>query len=55
MIRDKMLCFFESGESEVALYDTFMKLGGPYWMSCVTKNDAVPILDPDEYLGYPRE
>jgi hypothetical protein len=26
-----------------------MKLAGPYWMSCVTKNDALPILAPDHY------
>ncbi len=31
-----------------------MKLAGPYWMSCVTQNDAVPILAPDHYLTYLR-
>jgi hypothetical protein len=31
-----------------------MKLAGPYWMSCVTKNDALPILAPDHYLTYLR-
>src|SRR5258708_1072978 len=35
-------------------YGKFMKLAGPYWMSCVTKNDAIPILAPDHYLTYPR-
>jgi hypothetical protein len=29
-----------------------MKIAGPYWMSCVTKNDAVPVLDPDRYRTY---
>ena len=29
-----------------------MKLAGPYWMSCVTKDEDVPILDPDHYLTY---
>ena len=35
-------------------YGKFMKLAGPYWMSCVTKNDAIPILAPDHYLTYLR-
>jgi len=30
-----------------------MKLAGPYWMSCVVKDDSLPILDPDHYLTYP--
>lgn len=29
-----------------------MKLAGPYWMSCVTSNDAIRILAPDHYLTY---
>jgi hypothetical protein len=33
-------------------YEKFMKLAGPYWMSCVTKNEAVPILAPDHCLTY---
>jgi hypothetical protein len=32
-----------------------MKLAGPYWMSCVTKNDEIPILEPDQYLSYLSE
>jgi hypothetical protein len=39
-------------EDPAAQYETFMKLAGPYWMSCVTKNDAVPILDPGHYRAY---
>jgi hypothetical protein len=35
-------------------YEKFMKLAGPYWMSCVTKNDATPILAPDHCLTYLR-
>jgi hypothetical protein len=57
MVRDKLFYFFEEGKSasEVAQYETFMKLAGPYWMSCVTKNDDIPILEPDQYLSYLRE
>ncbi len=32
-------------------YERFMKLAGPYWMSCTHPGD-VQILDPDEYLRY---
>ncbi|MEO6599969.1 MAG: hypothetical protein ABIQ16_08875 [Polyangiaceae bacterium] len=55
MVRNKLFYFFEEGKSEVAQYEEFMKLAGPYWMSCVTKNDAVPILEPDQYRSYLRE
>jgi hypothetical protein len=50
MVLDKMLYFHEGVESE--LYPTFMKLAGPYWMSCVTTNEDTPILAPDHYLSY---
>ena len=33
-------------------YPRFMKLAGPYWMSCVTKNEAIPILPPDHDRSY---
>lgn len=29
-----------------------MKLDAPYWMSCVAKNEALPILAPNHYLTY---
>jgi len=32
-----------------AMYEKFMKLAEPYWMSCVTKNESTPILTPDHY------
>jgi hypothetical protein len=44
--------FYFKGATEVEMYTTFMKLAGPYWMSCVTKDEAVPILDPDHYRTY---
>ena len=49
MVLDKLF-YFEDEATPIAQYETFMKLAGPYWMSCVTKNDSVPILDPDHYL-----
>jgi hypothetical protein len=36
----------------ISQFEKFMKLAGPYWMSCVTKDEDVPILDPDHYLTY---
>jgi len=53
MILDKL--FFTESKPDAAVsaqYARFMKLAGPYWMSCVTKNDAVSILDPDHYRMY---
>lgn len=50
MVRDKM-CFFEPAPIPDA-YETFMKLAGPYWMSCVTSDQDAPILDPDHYRTY---
>lgn len=53
MVADKMLDVLD-GLAEVVAdpYPRFMKLAGPYWMSCVTKNEAVPILPPDHYRSY---
>lgn len=50
MIQDKL--FYFPGASTNVRYEQFMKLAGPYWMSCVTQNDALPILSPDHYLTY---
>ena len=33
-------------------YGTFMKLAGPYWMSCVCTDQDAPVLDPDHYRSY---
>jgi len=53
MVLDKMLYLLdEAGGVEADPYPTFMKLAGPYWMSCVTKNEAVPIFPPDHYRSY---
>lgn len=49
--------FYVSDEDAplVAQYESFMKLAGPYWMSCVTTNDEAPILPPDHYRTYLSE
>jgi hypothetical protein len=56
MVEDKMLYFFDPvatpDAAAEAIYKRFMKLAGPYWMSCVTQNEAIPILPPDHYRGY---
>ena len=51
MVIDKMLSL-EIVPDVVQMYETFMKLAGPYWMSCVTSDQNAPIHDPDHYLGY---
>jgi hypothetical protein len=49
------LFYFEEEATTIAQYEAFMKLAGPYWMSCVTKDEDAPILDPDHYLTYLEE
>ncbi len=51
MIMDKMF-YFDPAPTPAATYETFMKLAGPYWMSCVTSDQDAPILDPDHYRVY---
>jgi hypothetical protein len=51
MARNKMH-FISSTSNEVTDYERFMKLAGPYWMSCTHTNQAVSILNPDEYKFY---
>jgi hypothetical protein len=51
MVRGKLF-YFDDEERSEAQFEAFMKLAGPYWMSCVTKNEAIPILDPDHYRTY---
>ena len=52
MVLDKIMIYSDAEEAPEAQYEKFMKLAGPYWMSCVTQNDATPILAPDHYLTY---
>jgi hypothetical protein len=54
MVLDKLIFLREPGEkrSIPEQCDRFMRLAGPYWMSCITKNEDAPILDPDRYLSY---
>ena len=51
MVIDKMLSF-DIVPDVAQMYEKFMKLAGPYWMSCVTSDQDAPIHDPDHYLGY---
>ncbi len=52
MVEDKLIYFFDAEKTVPETYETFMRLAGPYWMSCVTKNDSVPILEPNHYCFY---
>jgi hypothetical protein len=54
MVLDKMMIYLDAEETPGAAYEKFMKLAGPYWMSCTTKNDSIPILAPNHYLTYLR-
>ena len=51
MVENK-LKLFANGKNGITNYDNFMKLAGPYWMSCTHTNSKIPILSPDEYLNY---
>ena len=46
------LKLFANGNNSITNYDSFMKLAGPYWMSCTHTNSEISILLPDEYLNY---
>jgi hypothetical protein len=52
MIEGKL--FYFDGNSTEEEYETFMKLAGPYWFSCVCTNQEIDILNPDHYLSYSR-
>jgi hypothetical protein len=54
MVTNKLF-YFDEGNDEAAQYETFMKLAGPYWMSCITKNEDVPIFSPDHYQTYLKD
>jgi hypothetical protein len=54
MVLDKMMVYADAKDAPEVQYEKFMKLAGPYWMSCVTKNDAIPIFAPDHHLTYLR-
>jgi hypothetical protein len=54
MVLDKLMVYADPLDATEVQYDKFMKLAGPYWMSCVTNNDAAPILTPDHHLTYLR-
>ena len=43
---------FYEGKSIKEKYDNFMRIAGPYWMSCVTTNTSFSILEPDHYKYY---
>lgn len=51
-VLSQLFYFDNDGETSFARYEGFMKLAGPYWMSCVTKNADVPFLAPDHYRTY---
>jgi hypothetical protein len=50
-VRSKLF-YFDEEKTPAAQFEAFMKLAGPCWMSCVTKNDAISILEPDHYRTY---
>lgn len=51
MILDKLF-YVSDLEDPIAQYETFMKLAGPYWMSCVCSDQDAPVLPPDHYRTY---
>jgi len=51
MVREKMH-FISHTKNEAANYEQFMKLAGPYWMSCTHTDQSTEILSPDAYMYY---
>lgn len=58
MIVDKAWIYYSSfygssnADSEIELYERHLKLSGPYWMSLVTEDHSIDILDPDHWKSY---
>ena len=54
MVLDKLfLCdAVDPADDPVTQYATFMKLAGPYWMSCACSDEDAPVLSPDHYRTY---
>lgn len=51
MVSNKLFYISET-DDEAQDYEKFMKLAGPYWMSCTHQNQAVEIFNPNHYLTY---
>lgn len=51
MVKNKLFMISETG-NDTEDYLRFMKLAGPYWMSCTHPDQESPILSPDEYKFY---
>jgi hypothetical protein len=51
MVLDKLF-YLGDATDPIGQYEKFMKLAGPYWMSCVCSNHEAPILAPDHYRTY---
>ena len=54
MVLDKIMIYFDAAGDAEAQYEKFMKLAGPYWMSCVTKNERRPDPRPRPLPDVPR-
>ena len=61
MVLNKMCLYPMVGQTASAAVDVkdqfavFMKIAGPYWMSCVADDDGIPILMPDHIFSYYTE
>lgn len=52
MVLDRLLDAGLLDPDPSPMYEEFMKLAGPYWMSITAKNEQLPILDFDHYRSY---
>ena len=53
MVENKLFYISETGNDEHD-YLKFMKMAGPYWMSCTHPDPEIAILSPDHYLSFYR-
>lgn len=51
MVERKLFYIAETGHPAQD-YAQFMKLAGPYWMSCTHPDQSIPIFSPDHYRTY---
>lgn len=54
MVERKLFLIGETG-NDAKDYKNFMKLAGPYWMSCSHPDQSISIFSPDHYLTYYAE
>jgi hypothetical protein len=49
---ERKLFYITETKNQAQDYEQFMKLAGPYWLSCTHPDPSTPIYSPDHYKIY---